>query len=58
MVVVAVYARASGPTAAMLSPAIATALDRCTMNCGSIVRTVALVRRRSQMAGMTADYHL
>ena len=38
-------------------PRSATAPGRCTVNCGSIVRTVALVRRRSQLAGMTADYH-
>jgi len=54
IVSVAVYAWASGPTATMLSPVIATALARWIVNRGSIVRIVALVRRRSQVTAFDA----
>src|SRR5204862_3177164 len=39
----------SGPTARIVSPTIATAPGRCSVNRSSIVSTMALVRRRSQV---------
>src|SRR5207247_6492555 len=44
---------ASGPTARIVSPTMATPPDRCSVNRSSIVSTRALVRRRSQLCKVT-----
>src|SRR5262245_48002309 len=54
IVCAALHPSASGPTATIWSPAIATAPGRWIVNRSSIVRTVALVRRRSQVTAFAA----